>query len=129
MTEDDGVKIEFISRDNLEMESFEDKLEFVLEKVKDNYVLVLEESWNPEEKSLLIQYSLEEADDKFPGVEFWALNSKGSKLQRAKNLVYEKVLNDTNRRGITIVGNSRVMEKVKDERDSVSFLAKMNGEE
>lgn len=125
MTED-GVKIEFISNEKLGMDSFDDKLEFVLDKVKNNHVLVLEETWNPEERSMLIQYSMEQAEESFPGVEFWALDSPGSKIEKARNLFYKKVLNENKRRGITIVGNSRVMEKVKDERDSVSFLAKMN---
>jgi len=44
-------------------------------------------------------------------------------------MFYEKVMNEKYREGITIVGNSRVMERVKKERDAVSFLAKLEEEE
>ncbi len=122
---DDGVTIEFLSRDGITDDSFEDKLEFILEKVKDDAVLVLEEAWTPEEKRRLIENSMEEVDDDFPGVEFLGLDAYGSRFDQVKQIFYDKVLNEEYRRGLTIVGNARVMEKIKEEKDSVSFLAKL----
>lgn len=121
----DGVTIEFLAKDKLTGDSFDEKLDSVLEKVKDNYVLVLEEGWTPDEKRSLIQASMEEIDDDFPGVEFLGLDGSSSKFDRAKQLFYNRVLDKEYREGLTIVGNSRVMEKVKEERDTVSFLAKL----
>jgi hypothetical protein len=97
----------------------------VLQKV--NSVLVLDEAWTPEEKRNLIQNALEEVDEDFPGVEFMGLDSGPSKFHKAKKLFYSKFLNEEYRRGLTIVGNSRVMEKIKEEKDAVSFLAKLEG--
>lgn len=122
---EDGVTIEFLSKEKLETDGFDEKLEFVLEKVKDDAVLVLSEAWTPKEKRELIQKSMEEIDDDFPGVEFMGLDSASSRLEKAREIVYNKFLKEEYRSGITIVGNSRVMEKIKEERDSVSFLAKM----
>ncbi len=122
---DEGVTIEFLSKEKLNAEEFEQKLEIVLEKVKEDAVLVLEEAWTPEEKRELIKKSMEEIDDDFPGVKFMGLNSSTSRLQKAKSAIYRKVLKEEHRAGITIVGNSRVMDKIKEERDSVSFMAKM----
>jgi len=126
---EEGVTIEFLSRDKLSSKEFEDKLEVVLEKVRDNSVLVLEESWTPEEKRELIQNSMEEVDDDFPGVEFMGLDSGENRFDQLRNMFYEKVLDQKYRKGLTIVGNSRVMEKIKEERDSVSFLATMKEED
>ncbi len=125
MAGEEGVTIEFLAKDKLGGDSFEDKLDSVLEKVKDNYVLVLEEGWTPEEKRSLIQASMEQIDDDFPGVEFLGLDSGNSRFDRAKEVFYNRVLDKEYREGLTIVGNSRVMEKVKEERDTVSFLAKL----
>lgn len=122
---EDGVTIEFLSKEKLETDGFDEKLDFVLEKVKDDAVLVLSEAWTPKEKRELIQASMEQIDDDFPGVEFMGLDSASSKLEKAREIVYNKFLKEDYRSGITIVGNSRVMEKIKEERDSVSFLAKM----
>lgn len=122
---EDGVTIEFLSKEKLETDGFDEKLDFVLEKVKDDAVLVLSEAWTPKEKRELIQASMEQIDDDFPGVEFMGLDSASSRLEKAREIVYNKFLKEEYRSGITIVGNSRVMEKIKEERDSVSFLAKM----
>jgi len=124
-SKEDGVTIEFLSKDKLSGDSFEEKLSSVLEKVKDNYVLVLEEGWNSEEKSMLIQASMEEINEEFAGVEFMSLDSSNNRIDRAKEFFYQKVLDQEYRDGLTIVGNSRVMEKIKEERDTVSFLAKL----
>lgn len=121
---DEGVTIEFLSREKLSQHGFEDKIETVLEKVQDNSVLVLEESWTPEEKRELIQSSMENVDEEFPGIEFMGLESGPSKVHKAKRVLLETILNQE-RRGITIVGNARVMEKIKEERDTVSFLARL----
>jgi len=122
---DDGVTIEFLSKEGLSEDEFDDKLKFILEKVKDNAVLVLEEAWTPEEKRKLIENSMEEVDDDFPGVEFMGFDAYSSRFAKAKQVFYDKVLDQKYRRGLTIVGNSRVMEKIKEEKDSVSFLAKL----
>lgn len=128
MADEEGVTIEFLAKDKLSGDSFDEKLDSVLKKVKDNYVLVLEEGWTPEEKSSLIQASMEEIDDDFPGVEFLGLDSGNTRFDKAKELFYNRVLDKEYREGLTIVGNSRVMEKVKEERDTVSFLAKLESE-
>lgn len=125
---EDGVTIEFLSNEKLRDSDFEEKLELVIEKVKDNAVLVLEEGWRPEEKRKLIEESLEEADEDFPGVEFMGLESEDSRFRKAREIFYNRILNEDYRKGLTIVGNSRVMEKIKEEKDSVSFLAKLEDE-
>ncbi|MFB6204108.1 MAG: DUF2073 domain-containing protein [Candidatus Nanohaloarchaea archaeon] len=124
MTED-GVTIEFLSREKLSEQEFENKLDMILNKVRDDAVLVLEEGWTPDEKRRLIKHSMEEVDDDFPGIEFLGLDASTSRFEKAKSILYERLLNDQYRKGLTIVGNSRVMEKIKEERDAVSFLAKL----
>ncbi|MFB6159306.1 MAG: DUF2073 domain-containing protein [Candidatus Nanohalobium sp.] len=122
---EEGVTIEFLSREKLSAEDFDEKLDLVLEKVRNDSVLVLEEAWTPEEKRQLIQNSMEEVDEDFPGVEFMGLESGDNRFDKLRNMFYEKVLNEKYRKGLTIVGNSRVMEKIKEERDTISFLAKL----
>ena len=125
---DDGVTIEFLSKAKLQDKTFDEKVETVIERVKQNAVLVLEEGWSHEEERRLIQSAMDEIDEDFPGIEFLGLADRDSRFNNAKKMFYEKVLNERYREGITIVGNSRVMEKVKKERDAVSFLAKLEDE-
>ncbi|EGQ43759.1 MAG: uncharacterized protein conserved in archaea [Candidatus Nanosalina sp. J07AB43] len=124
-----GVTIEFLSKKKLQEDSFDEKVDSIITRVKENAVVVLEEGWSPEEERYLIERAMEEVNEEFPGIEFLGLNERDSKIHRAKRMFYEKVLNEKYRQGITIVGNSRVMERVKKERDAVSFLAKLEEEE
>lgn len=124
-----GVTIEFLSKTKLQDKTFDEKVDSIIGKVKDNAVLVLEEGWSPEEERHLIENAMEEIDEDFPGIEFLGLTDRDSRIHRAKRMFYEKVMNEKYREGITIVGNSRVMERVKKERDAVSFLAKLEDEE
>jgi hypothetical protein len=126
---EDGVTIEFLSKKKLQDKTFDEKVDSIIEKVRDNAVLVLEEGWSHEEERQLIETAMEEIDEDFPGIEFLGLTDRNSKIHRAKQMFYEKVLDEKYRKGITIVGNARVMEKVKKERDAVSFLAKLEEEE
>jgi hypothetical protein len=128
MTED-GVTIEFFSREKLSDQEFDETLDMVLDKVRDNSVLVLEQGWTPDEKRELITKSMEEIDEDFPGIEFLGLESGTSRFEKAKTMFYDKFLNEKYRSGITIVGNSRVIEKIKEERDTVSFLATLEERE
>ena len=126
---EDGVTIEFLSKQKLQDKSFDEKVESIIGTVKDNAVLVLEEGWSHEEERKLIETAMQEIDEDFPGIEFLGLSERDSKFHQAKRMFYEKVFNEKYREGLTIVGNSRVMEKVKKERDAVSFLAKLEEEE
>ena len=71
---------------------------------------------------------MEQVGEDFPRVEFLGLDAGKTRLDKAKRRVYQKFLNEEYRRGLTIVGNSRVMETRKEEKDTVSFLAKLEDE-
>lgn len=126
---DEGVTVEFFSRAKLQDRSFEEKMEEIMDKVRESAVLVLEEGWSAEQKRKFIQKTMEEADEEFPGVEFMGLDPSDNRLERAKSFVFDTVLGQDYRSGLTIVGNSRVMEKMKEEKHSISFLAKLEDDE
>ncbi len=121
----DGVPIEFVSQDMLRSKSFQDKLAYILDRVQDNMILVLEESLTPEEKKELITQSVEHIDDTFPGIEFSSMENRPRAFEKMMNTFARRVLRKEQRSGgLTIVGNSNVMEKVKENRNSISLLAK-----
>lgn len=118
----DGIPIEFISRQRIDDQGFEEKLELILEEVKEGKILVLEESLSPEEETRLIQGAMEKVSDDFPGIEFSSLEGHEDLFDRVINNFYSLVGRER-KRGLTIVGNSDVMEKVEKREDSVSLLA------
>lgn len=118
-----GIPIEFISQDRLDAMGFEEKLSMILDEVKEDRILVLEEVLSPQEKRKLIEGVLEEVDEEFPGIEFSGLEGDEDAVDRVVNNIYN-ILGRNRKRGLTIVGNSDIMEEVEAERDSVSLLAK-----
>ncbi|MCJ7450647.1 MAG: DUF2073 domain-containing protein [Candidatus Nanohaloarchaeota archaeon QJJ-9] len=123
---EEGTPIEFIGRNKLDGSSFEEKLEMILDEVREGKILVLEEALSPGEKSELIEYSMQNADEEFPGIEFSSIENPGDILEKVLRRV-TGIFGDERKYGLTIVGNSRVMEKVQEEEQSVSLLAKSVG--
>lgn len=123
----DGIPIEFISQDKLDGMGFDEKLAMILDEVKDDRILVLEEVLTPQERRKLIEGVLEEVDEEFPGIEFSGLEGREDAFDKVINNIYG-ILGRKRKRGLTIVGNSDIMEEVEAQRDSVSLLAKSQEE-
>lgn len=116
-----GVRIEFLSTRILSEKDFEEKLDLIIENVKKENILVLEESLRPDEKKELIKRTMEEAGEDFPGIEFSSFDPDASALDRVISALFGK----EERKGLSVVGPSPIMEKIKEERDSISLLAKL----
>lgn len=118
----DGIPIEFVAKRRLEGKDFNEKLELILEEVTDGKILVLEEKLSPEEERQLIEGAMEQVSEDFPGIEFSTLEGHEDLFDRLINNIYQAVGRDR-KRGLTVVGNSEVMDEVTKEEDSISLLA------
>ncbi|KXA96222.1 hypothetical protein AKJ38_03665 [candidate division MSBL1 archaeon SCGC-AAA259I14] len=116
-----GVRIEFLSKRTLAESDFEEKLDLIIDNVKEENILVLEESLRSDEKKELIKRTMEEVGEDFPGIEFSGFDSDASFLERVVNTLLGK----EEREGLLVVGPSPIMEKIREERDSISLLAKL----
>jgi len=117
----DGIKIEFLSKMKLQEKAFEEKLDLIMESVQDENILVLEEALDAEEKAQLIEKSMEECDEEFPGIEFSGFNSRKNWLEKVLGSITGREKKD----GLLIVGSSDVMEKVEEDKDAISMIAKL----
>ncbi len=117
----DGVKIEFLSKLRLQEKAFEDKLDMIMDGVKDENILVLEEALTPQEKTQLIEKSMEECDEDFPGIEFSGFDARENWIEKILGTITGK----PQKNGLLIVGSSDVMEKVEEDKDAISMIAKL----
>lgn len=117
----DGVKIEFLSKISLQDKSFSEKLDLIMDNVKDENILVLEEALSPEEKAQLIEKSMEETDEDFPGIEFSGFDSNAGWVEKILSAFTGK----QKKEGLLIVGSAKVMEKIEEEKDAISLMAKL----
>lgn len=117
-----GITIEFLSKKNLQDKGFDEKLEMIMDRVTDDQILVLEEALTPDEKKELIEKSMESVDEDFPGIEFSGFDPEMPWYQKFIN----SFLGREPKEGLLIVGSSNVLEKIDEERDSISLFAKLD---
>jgi len=65
------IELEFISSDALkEKIGTENKVNYILDRVRGNKILILEESLSYEERKKLMEADMAQIDDEFTGIEF-----------------------------------------------------------
>ncbi|MBN2251456.1 MAG: DUF2073 domain-containing protein [Candidatus Altiarchaeota archaeon] len=116
-----GVKIEleFVSSEVLEEKTDEDKMKFILEKVKANKILVMEESLSSTEEAKLIEETMKTISEKFAGIEVSTLREKTESGIREKII---KLLGGKTG-GLTVIGPSKLIKQIKKEPQRISVLA------
>jgi hypothetical protein len=113
------IEIEFISSEILEEKRGDEKIEFILDKIKKKKILVIEESLSPLEETMLIEKTMTIIDKKFPGIEVSTLKEK------TDGGIRDKLIRFLGGRtgGLTVVGPSKLIKKVKKEPQKILLFA------
>lgn len=113
------IEIEFITSDELGPVESQERVKQILDRVKKNKILVVEESLSPLEETMLIEKTMEEVDDKFTGIEISTLREKGSMGLRERLI---KALGGKTG-GLTVIGPAKLVKKIKKEPTKILILA------
>ncbi len=114
------VRLDFVSSDMLAGKGRIEKIDFIIERIKKNIIVVLEQGLDPVEEAELIEASMREIDAKdFHGIEFYRIDHRSERL---RDRIAEYIAG--RRSGLTIVGPTRMVEAIKKEKDYVSMLAR-----
>ncbi len=113
------IEIEFISSNVLLKKESDEKIKYILDKVKKNKILVVEESMSALEESRLIEATMKQIKGKFSGIEISTLKDKGS--EGIKQRLIRALGGNTG--GLTVIGPSKIIRKVKKQPQSISLLA------
>ncbi|ODS36218.1 hypothetical protein BEH94_05175 [Candidatus Altiarchaeales archaeon WOR_SM1_SCG] len=119
------IELEFISSDALkEKIGTENKVNYILDRVRGNKILILEESLSYEERKKLMEADMAQIDDEFTGIEFDTLG--GDEIVKTwteklkKNLI--KILGGKTG-GLTVIGPSKLIREIKKHPQKISLLA------
>ncbi|NOZ77283.1 MAG: DUF2073 domain-containing protein [Euryarchaeota archaeon] len=113
------IRLDFISAEVLRNRSTPEKISFILERIKENVIVVLEEGLTPQEETGLIEATMKDTKD-FHGIEFYRMDHTVTGLrERIASLIAGK------KSGLTIVGPTRIVEAIKREPDYISMFAKV----
>ncbi len=114
------IRLDFISSETLAEKSSLEKINFIIDRIKQNIIVVLEEGLAPKEEAELIEATMREIDAKdFHGIEFYRMDHRSARLRdRVADYIAGR------KSGITIVGPTRMVEAIKREDNYISMLAK-----
>jgi hypothetical protein len=114
-----NIELEFISSQILDQLSGDDKMKFVLERIKENKILVVEGSLSSTEEAKLIEATMKDISDKFPGIEVSTLRDK------AESGIKEKIIKMLGGKtgGLTVIGPSKLIKQIKKEPQRISIFA------
>jgi hypothetical protein len=114
------IQLDFIPSDSLASKGSVEKIDLILQRIKKNIIVVLEEGLSPKEETELIEATMREINAKdFHGIEFYRLDHKMRIRDRIADYISGR------RSGLTIVGPTRMVEAIKKESDYISMLAKV----
>ena len=131
------LKMDFVSSATLDEKSRKKRINFILKKVKDGSILVIDGVMSPEEELELIRETMRRVDDGFPGIEVCSLKRPVRGLQSIfEKLVEQKIKIQkfltgkvpekmSLRNGITLVGPAKYIKKIKKNPNSFSVLTEV----
>jgi len=134
------LKLDFVSSVTLDGKPGKKRINFILNKVKDGSILVVNGVMTPDEEMDLIKETMRRVDDGFPGIEVCSMkkNVKGwkqffetfsngrEKLSRSFwSGITGKTPKTKLKTGITLIGPAKIIKNIKKNPDSFSVLAEM----
>lgn len=113
------IEIEFISSDILEPKSEDERIEYILDRIKRDKILVTDESLTPREEARLIEETMKRVNEDFPGIEISTLK------ERMEKGIRESIIKLLGGRtgGLTVIGPSKLIKRVKKEPQQILVLA------
>jgi len=134
------LKMDFVSSVALDGKTGEKKINFILGKVKDGSILVVDGVLTPNEEMDLIKETMRRVDDGFPGIEVCSLKKqlKGWKqffdtlsngTEKLSNSIWVGLTGKPKKMklktGITLIGPAKIIKNIKKNPDSFSVSAEM----
>ena len=133
------LKMDFISSENLDGMTGQKKINFILNKVKDGSILVVNGVLTPNEEMDLIKETMRRVDDGFPGIEVCSLKKQvkgwkqffdvlASSREKLSGTLWSLTGQPAKTRlktGMTLIGPARIIKDIKKNPDSFSITAEM----
>lgn len=110
------TRFDFLSAKSMSGKKTEDKIEIIINRIKEGSVVVLERGFAPEDEMRLIHATLGEINNKFAGIEVASLekyNGHGFKEKFVNKLFPKSPL--------TVVGPSKIVKKIQKNPESFSM--------
>ena len=121
------LSIDFIPMEILSKSPLDERVEIILEKIKNKKIVVLNSRFDPKDEATLIKRTMESVNRSFTGVEICSLSSTelmGNTNWLAKLKESLITLLTGNKSGITVIGPAKIIRQIKREPDRISLFIK-----
>lgn len=121
------LSLDFLTIESLRQGTQEERIEMILEKIKERKILVVNAKFDPRDEALLIERTMEHVNKRFPGIEICSLSH--DELVTDKNWLARlrrqliKLLTGSNS-GLTIIGPAKIIKEIKREPNRIRLLTK-----
>jgi len=118
-----GVELEFLSSGMLNKKTSEEKIKFMLDKIKEGKILITDAPISPIEESKLIEMTMSSIDNKFKGIEVATLSTEDEGI-------FDKIAAFFGiKKGLTVIGPSKMIKSIKKEKEPQKILLTAGVEE
>jgi len=118
------ISIEFLSREVLAPMKGDEKLKYIIGKVKDGKILVFEETLTFPERSKLMELDMSEIDENFSGIEFDTIGDRETGGGYLREL-HARIIKFLGGRvgGLSVVGPANLIQEIKKDPKQIYMIA------
>lgn len=117
----DGVQLTLVSEKRMSSFTKNQKMQFILEHIKEGEIVILETGLAPQEQTELIQTTMGEIDpEKFNGIEIETYPEENSNLS-----FLDKLLGRTQKNRLTVIGPADKLKTIKRNKDMIEAFVSL----
>lgn len=123
------LTLQFMPYNDIESLNSEERVDKLLDLVKQNKILLLEGRLKKEEEINLIQKTMEEIDQNFKGIELAAIEPKDKGSEAFFSAFRKKFINYIlgDRQGITIIGPASIVKEIRQDPEKIELFTSGQG--
>ena len=122
---DKKLKIDFLSLEGLKGKTTNERAKMILDKIANDRIVVLDTAIPADEELNLVEMTLKNVGDKFPGIEVCVLPRKSKNVYELVNKVLKTINKQVAIPGLTLIGPSRIIKQIRRNPDSFSIFAEV----
>ena len=118
------VDLEFIPFESLKNMTLQKQVKFIIEKTKDDKILIFDSKLTPEDEAKLISETMKHINKNFSGIEICSLYYEKDKdwIDKSKDVIFKLLTGKS--RGTSIIGPAKIIKEIKRNPDSISMQMK-----
>lgn len=122
-TRDNGIPIDLLKENQIDDMATNEKVGYIIERVKEGHIVILESGLTPEEKSVLVERTMSKInpEEGFEGID---IESHPEPIRDSRGGIFDRLLNrgDKESSSITVMGPASQMETIHKDNSKITAI-------